>query len=269
MTHLSSRVSKAAIEGRQFENLGEMALEVISTTREKADFCIESRGLSTLVADKRLFNMIKKYANSDRRLRFITNITPENISDCKVLLKYCDTVYHMDKVKGDFLISDERKYLFYIPECGLVKEKVRKPDIRQVLYNEDISFVITQQYLFENLCRNAIHAKEKIREIEREFRGEFTDIIDNASDIQRIVISSLESASYEILLLLSGEDSFYRGEYSGIINSLLQASQRGVIIKILLQSDDNQLRNIIQEIVDERQFAVNIQHVTKPLQNMM
>jgi SepF-like predicted cell division protein (DUF552 family) len=137
------------------------------------------------------------------------------------------------------------------------------------LYNNDILFVDSQQYLFENLCINAIHGKEKVREIERGSRGEFTNILDNASDIQRIANNSLDSASYEILILFSGEDSFYRVEYSGIINSLLQASQRGVIIKILLQSDDNQLRNIIDEIINGNQFAINIQYITKPLQNKM
>jgi SepF-like predicted cell division protein (DUF552 family) len=245
-------------------------LEVISTTREKVDFYIDPRGLSVLATDGSLLDGINALAHSGTRIRIITKITQENITYCKMLMKYTDKIFHLDNVKGNFSIIDGRQYIFFRVESVVEKiKKDQKQIIKQVLYNNDILFVDSQQHLFENLCINAILGKEKVREIERGFRGEFTEILDNASDVQRIAINSLDSASYEILILFSGEDSFYRVEYSGIINSLLQASQRGVIIKILLQSDDNQLRNIIQEIIKENQFAINIQYITKPLQNKM
>lgn len=109
MTQLSSRISEAAIEGSHFEYLDRQVLDVISATREKADFCLDSRGLSILVDDEQLLNVIKKLINANVRLRFITNITRENVSYCKILLKYCDTVYHIDRVRGNFLILDDRK----------------------------------------------------------------------------------------------------------------------------------------------------------------
>jgi NADH:ubiquinone oxidoreductase subunit H len=45
----------------------------------------------------------------------------------------------------------------------------------------------------------------------------------------------LESASYEILILFSTINLFYLAESSGILNSLWQASQRGVAIKMLMR----------------------------------
>jgi hypothetical protein len=51
----------------------------------------------------------------------------------------------------------------------------------QVLYNEVKPFVDAQQFLFNNLCNNAIHAKEKIREIGRGIRGDFIDTLHNIS----------------------------------------------------------------------------------------
>ena len=39
------------------------------------------------------------------RLRFIAEITKDNIVDCKELIKTCE-LPHLDKVKGNFGISD-------------------------------------------------------------------------------------------------------------------------------------------------------------------
>jgi hypothetical protein len=163
---------------------------------------------------------------------------------------------------------DERQYLFYALERELEKyKKVQKLVVKQVLYNDDISFVDTQEFLFESLCGNATHAKEKIKEIERGFRGDFTEILQDQSEIQRIATNILESASYEILILFSTINLFYFAESSGILNSLWQASQRGVVIKMLMRSDDKQSRDFVLKATEEKRLSVNVQYITKPLQN--
>ncbi len=117
--------------------------------------------------------------------------------------------------------------MFYVVNSEEEKQKQdQKQIIEQILYNEVKPFVDAQQYLFDNLCSNAIHAKEKIRNIERGIRGDFIDTLQNHSEIQKIAMSLLESASYEILMLFSTINSFSRADYSGILNSLWQASQR-------------------------------------------
>jgi two-component system, OmpR family, sensor histidine kinase VicK len=43
------------------------------------------------------------------RLRFITEITKDNIADCRELMKTCE-LRHLDEVKGNFGISDGKYY---------------------------------------------------------------------------------------------------------------------------------------------------------------
>ncbi|HEY7079050.1 MAG TPA: hypothetical protein VH500_05070 [Nitrososphaeraceae archaeon] len=157
--------------------------------------------------------------------------------------------------------------MFCVLESILESDKVQDLGIKQVLFNEEISFVDTQGYLYENLCDHSIHAKEKIKEIERGFRGEFTDILRNPYEIQRIAINILDSASYEILVLFSTVDLFDLASGRGILNSLWQASKRGVAIKMLIQSDDKQSRDIVQKTINEKHLPIMVQHITKPLQN--
>lgn len=264
MPQVGSRRSGGVMEVRHSENLYRQILDVISATQEKADFCIDNRGLSILVTDKRLLDTVKDLVNAGVKLRFITNITRENISYCKLLLKYCHTVFHTDWLNGNFLIIDAGKYLFYVLESELEHDKKVQ---EQVLFNDDKSFVDAQQFLFENVCGNSIQAKEKIREIERGFRGEFTDMLDNAFEIQKIAINILESASFEILVLFSTTNLVYLASSSGILSSLWRASKRGVTIKMLIQSDPDQSNDIVQKIIDEKHLAIMVQHITKPLQS--
>ena len=76
----------------------------------------------------------------------------------------------------------------------------------------------------------------------------------------------MKSATYEILLLYSTINSFYREEYNGILNLLWEASERGVSIKILIQTDDDTAAETIQKKVRQNRLPINIQYIRKPLQ---
>jgi hypothetical protein len=57
-----------------------------------------------------------------------------------------------------------------------------------------------------------------------------------------------------------------------VLNSLWQASQRGIMIKMLIQADDNnddnhQVRETIQKRIKQKRLPINIQYINKPLQN--
>ena len=255
----------------QSEDLSKQFLEIVSATQETIDFCVDGRGLSFLLSDEQLWKVIIGLINRDIRSRFITNVTNESISYCNVLMKYSGELFHEDRVKNNFVIVDGRKYIFFAVE---IEKEVggghsQKQIIQQVLYNEVKPFVDTQQYLFDNLCSSAIPARDKIREIGKAVRGDFIDTLRSPSEIQKTAINLLESATYEILVLFSTTNSFYRAEHSGILNSLWQASERGVMVKMLIQIDDHnqQLRETLQKKIKQKRLPINIQYITKLSQN--
>jgi two-component system sensor histidine kinase VicK len=71
------------------------------------------------MTDESLLDVIKGLVNTGMRLRFVTKITQENISYCKQLMKYTAAVFHVDRVIGNFLILDGRKYMFYVVDGEL------------------------------------------------------------------------------------------------------------------------------------------------------
>jgi hypothetical protein len=64
---------------------------------------------------------------------------------------------HLDRVKGNFAVFDNKVYL----ATAIVKESQPIP---QVIYSNVSTVVEQQQYLFENLWDKAVPAEEKIRE---------------------------------------------------------------------------------------------------------
>jgi two-component system sensor histidine kinase VicK len=206
------------------EDIAKLPLEIISNIKETFDCCIELNDVALITEDEKLWEEIKTLKNKGIRVRFITGVKGGNISPCRQLMK-CGEVFHNDKVKGNFQIADGINYLCYIIENESEIAKKQKQE-QQLFHSKTKSFVDIQQSLFDNLCDNAIPAREKIKEIERGIRTDFVDTINQPAEIRKIVTNQLISAKDEILLLFSTANSFYRAKYSGMLN-LITASTKG------------------------------------------
>lgn len=249
-----------------------LQLDLISAAKESFDCYIDSEGLlSYFIETKSLWDEIRRLKDRGIRSRFVIEITPENVRDCNMLMKYTE-VFHNDGLKGNFLIVDGIKYLCYILQY---KKKNYCPEkqntqIRQLFYTEVKPFIDAQQYLLNNLYYNATSAQEKIRGISRSAKVQFVNVIRTPSEIQKTTTDLLKLATHEILFLFSTTNSLYRANHSGILNSLWEASQRGVTVKALIQSTGNnnndQLKVIIEKIIREKNLPVIIQYITKPLE---
>src|SRR5712691_1839916 len=246
------------------EDIAKLPLEIILNIKETFDCCIDLNEVALVTENEKLWNAIKCLKNIGIRVRFVTDVNEGNISSCRQLMK-CGEVFHNDKVKGNFQIADGINYLCYITENeGEIAQK-QKQEQQQLFHTNTKSFVDIQQYLFDNLCNNAIPAKEKIKEIERGIRTDFADTINEPAEIRKIVTNLLMSARDEILLLFSTANSFYRAKYGGMLNLLSQVP-KDVSVKVLIQAGDDVAKDIIKEELRQSHGQLHVQYVTKPLQ---
>jgi hypothetical protein len=259
-----SVTSSSIIVMNEPKTLHNVALEIILEAKKTFDCCVDSKGLSFLMQNEQLWNAVAGLKNKGISSRFITEIAQENNYNCNLLMQHGE-VFHNDNVKGNFMIVDGMRYSYYVIEENSPKET---QNVRESFYTQVKPFIDAQQHLFDNLCSTSIPAREKIREIGRGIKGEFVEIVQTASKIQDIALELIESATYEILMLFSTTNSFYRAEYSGVLNSLWKASERGATVKLLIQGadDDNRLTEIIHKTVMQRNSSVSIQYITKPLE---
>ena len=97
---------------------------------------------------------------------------------------------HLDEIKGNFGISDEKEYR--------ASARVEEGQPPKVLIRSTMKdFVEEQQYFFDMLWARAIPARQRIKEIEEGAKREFVEPIRDPSEIQKIGFASLIHLSFE------------------------------------------------------------------------
>jgi hypothetical protein len=167
-------------------------------------------------------------------------ITEENISYCKELMKYAE-LRHLDGVKGNFGIADRSEFR---ASASIIEGE----NPTELIVSTVRSFVKQQQYFFDMLWKKAIPAKQRIKEIEQGAKREFVETFREPSEIQQLLLNLVKSAKEEILLLFSTPNAFYLVEHLGLLSLFIEAvAQRSVHIRVLVATD-----NTISEIINKR-----------------
>ena len=212
-------------------------VERLSAAKERVDACMDSIAPSTFVIPSHPVTQV--FRDTKKRgitLRFISEITKENIEHCKELMKISE-LRHLDEVKGNFGIVDG----IYYRATAKAGESSAPP----LLIASTISaFVEQQQYFFDMLWRKAIPAKQRIKEIEEGLKREVIETIQDPIEIPNHILNVINSAIEEIDIIMSTANTFKRYEREGIIELLTKKAVEGVKVRMLL----NQNQDIKQSI---------------------
>ncbi len=161
-------------------------LHILQNTNSRWDYCADSRSLSLIPS---AFEVIKKAILEakarDTRMRFITEITKENISYTKVFVQSVE-LRHLDGVKGNFGVSDSEYIAISTTDTrstGLGESKSMGIIIPHAVYSNVIEDVQQQQYIFEILWNKATPAEQRIREIEEDVLPVSTRILEDQDQI--------------------------------------------------------------------------------------
>ena len=124
--------------------------------KEKFDNCTDSTGPSVFF-NTPIWKEFVALKNRGIKLRFITEITNDNIKYCKELMKIVE-LRHLDGIKGNFGIIDGKDY------GGSASVKEGQPPVELIRSNVK-TFVDQQQFFFETLWSKSTFAKKKIRKL--------------------------------------------------------------------------------------------------------
>jgi two-component system, OmpR family, sensor histidine kinase VicK len=128
--------------------------------------------------------------NRGVRLRYLTEITTENVSYCKELLSTAvNEIRHLDGIKGNFMIS-ESEYL--APVVLIEKGNVAA----RIIYSNVKELAEQHGYMFDTLWSKAISAEQRIREIEEGVETTQTKVLDNKAEIFDY-LKSISENTYE------------------------------------------------------------------------
>ena len=167
------------------------------------------------------------------RLRYLTEITKDNISYCKELMRIVDEIRHLEGIKGNFMLS-EAEYLS--PLLLFEKEKVVAS---QIIDSNVKEIVEQQQYIFDDFWDRSIPAYQRILEIENEIESEFLEVISDNEKAAKNYIDLAKSVGKEALVLFANSKAIIRADRLGVLDSLINASKnKGAVVKIICPITD-------------------------------
>ena len=94
---------------RNHEDMVNTTVEDFSKLKKSIDICTYGKGVYLTINTKPIWEGYVKVKQRGARLRWITDITKENLSDCKELMTIAE-VRHLDQIIGAFGIHDGIKY---------------------------------------------------------------------------------------------------------------------------------------------------------------
>ena len=208
------------------DNVINKELQFLSKTNDRIDTCMNyTRPQLAIVLEP-----IKKAFLDARargvKLRYLSEITHDNIAACKELMTIVDELRHLDGIKGNFMVS-ETEYL--APVILFEKGKIAP----QAVYSNLKEVVEQQQYIFDSFWIKAMDAEERIKEIEEgrvihyetkvlknqeEIGNKIKELLDNSNELLVCVRYGGLQLGYSRFLDLGKElmDKHRKGEHKGI-----------------------------------------------------
>jgi two-component system, OmpR family, sensor histidine kinase VicK len=214
------------------DNVINTVLHFLSQTNNKIDACVDYTRPSLSIDFLALKNAFLNVKKRGVKLRYVTEITKDNISYCKQLLTTMLYEFrHLDGMKGNFYISDSA---YLAPATFHEKGKPAS----QIIYSNVKEIVEHQRYVFDSFWNRAIPAERRIKDIEEGTSSSSssaavtrlhykTRIIDNSDEIVK-EISRLTASSNKLdTCLTAGGMQYSYNHFFHIKKKLLDKQKEG------------------------------------------
>jgi two-component system, OmpR family, sensor histidine kinase VicK len=164
------------------------------------------------------------------KIRFITEITKENLHYCLELRKIVTEIRHLEGLVGGIAVSESE----YMTTTTLREKEL----LAQVFYSNAHEVVEQGQYIFDTFWQKAIPMEDRVREIKEGIKPEFIETIRDPTRVQNIALDLVRSCKEEILTIFSTSNAFFRQQRAGGISLLNDVATHGEVnIRILVPFD--------------------------------
>jgi hypothetical protein len=242
------------------EDMIKTSLRIYTQMSEYMNAICDDMGVQVTINTKPIWEGMHILKRRGVRLRWITNITKENLDWCKEFMKITE-LRHLDRIEGAFGIHDGK---YYMASANVTREGKTFPG--ELIVSSVKVIVQQQQQIFSLLWDKAIPAKQRIKEIEQGLKREFIDIIRDPVDIKKLIFNLVKSASDQISVLFSSANAFHLLEKEGILKAIREASsEHNVNIRILVDvRKQDELKEIEEKVKWTRQSrSITFQPILK------
>jgi two-component system, OmpR family, sensor histidine kinase VicK len=200
-------------------------IEFVNRTREKIDSCVNSTAPSVIIEVEAIRNArLAAFKNRGVKLRYVTEITADNINYCKEMLEFSE-IRHLEGMKGNFEVADEKEYV-------AVATLHKAEPIPQLIFSNVPSIVEQQQFVFDTFWDKGIPSEQRIREIEKGIISSVTTVFNEYRKAEEKEFDMIRQAKGEIQIIYSTSAAFHLQEKSGTLELLKEVSDQNKNLKI-------------------------------------
>jgi len=235
------------------ENVIGAELLFFSEAKSRIDTCMDYTRPALAVEIEPIRKSFIEAKSKAVQLRYLTEITNDNLSSCKEMMKIVDELRHLDGIKGNFMIS-EREYL--APTGS--HDKTQSATI--IIFSNVKELVEHQQYVFDTFWNRAIPAELRIREIEEGAERTNIEVIPNSDRARKIYLNLVKNAESEIMLMFPTTNAFIRQEKMGAIE-LCKESIKELDIKVRILMPTHKSTEQMVQNLREQQSNIDVRYI--------
>ncbi len=216
-----------------------------SNTKRRIDTCMNYTRPPLAVGIGQIKKAFLDAKSRGVRLRYLTEITNENISYCKLLIKIVDELRHLDAIKGNFMISEEEYLAPVMDEEGKIAS--------QLIYSNVDEIVEQQNYIFETLWNKAIPSEQRITEIEENKTVPRTEVLYGAENAVGRGVQFMKNTMEKMDIFFDSKAPSIVIEIDAYRNGYMNIRKRGGKIRAFTEitKDNIYYCKELIEIVDE------------------
>jgi signal transduction histidine kinase len=226
------------------QNVVDFLVQFMQKAKIRIDVCVDHTRPGLCIEIRRLMDAIIDSKKRQVKIRYITEITKDNLDYCKELISIVDEFRHVDGIKGNFYLSEEE---YAAPSTFHEKGKSSE----MMIYSNVKEIVEHQQFIFDSFWSKAISAEQKIKEIEEGIEPEYFEVFTyrDRERVSQILFNLSKSVKKEALILLPSVKALIRVDRLGVIDHVINASQRGATVKIIcpLSEENSKVTTKINE----------------------
>jgi signal transduction histidine kinase len=234
-------------ETRIIDDAQEIVKEISRLTASSTELCTCLTAGGMQYSYNHFFDIKKKLLDKQKKgehkgIRYIIDIDKDNIKLAKILLDAGIEIRYLKNLPPmSFGVSDK--------EIAATIEKMEGGEnVQSLLLSNEPAYVNHFYHIFEELWKNGIDAKDRIRDIEEGVESASIEIIPNPSYSIRRAYDLINSAQGEVLRIFSSINAFRRQARLGIMHLFKDAVERGVRVRILIPADQKEITQIVNEV---------------------
>lgn len=181
----------------------------------------------------------KQVKEKDLKLRMVVEVTEENVEALN-LLEFHD-VKHLDEIRGNFSIFDNRAYMVYI-----FHQNSELPE--QTLWSNVKIFADKQQAIFNRLWEISIPLSTRTKELAFEKDTDHERTLTNYQDIQNEVNLLIEQTRKKLIIFAHTGILKRIMKNSDFSKNILKLLKKEVLVKILIDDIDVEIIKLIRSI---------------------